>query len=259
MMGQANMNSKIMKTPLFLAILAFAAIGCGGDIQQLCFIQRPGLGGYAIVFTQTGAATGTCGPTSGTDLPDRLGDIYTIDKFRADQSQLGIRPGSLLNVVGKTIQLPTDASLALGDFQSSTPDANHTCLVPTLNAVTGEGGSSAGHAIQLSNVRFLTGSAYQGSQVELDATYTVNGCSRSYHGIGITPVVGCDPSDTNACSATGDPAAAIAASGINPSYPVACDAAAGALLPFRYNGSPTRSAAGGPVCWLTSETFPVLK
>jgi hypothetical protein len=253
------MNSQTMKTPLLLSVLASLAIGCGGDIQQLCFIQRPALGGYAIVYSATAAATGTCTPAENTILADRMGDIYTMDKFRADQSQLGIRPGSLLSVVGSTIQLPTTASLGLGDFQSLTPDANHTCLVPTLTAMTGEAGSAAGRGIQLSNIKFLTGSLYQGSQVEMDATYTVGTCSRTYHGIGITPIVGCDPADANACNAIGNPGAGIPASGINPSYPVACDAAAGALFPFRYNTSPTRSPAGGPICWLTSETFPALK
>src|SRR5262249_13546287 len=190
------------------------AIGCGGEIQQLCFIQRPGLGGYAIVFNQTGAASGTCGAAETAFLKDRMGDIYTMDKFREDQSQLGIRPGSLLTIIPAdptdptstdTIKRPTAASLALGDFDQLVPDANNTCVVKTLNAVTGEGGSSAGRGIQLTNVRFLTGSLYQGSQVEMDATYSLNACSRTYHGIGITPVVSCDTADANACNASGNP------------------------------------------------------
>ena len=257
MTGPANMNSKTMKTPLLLSVLAALAIGCGGDIQQLCAIQRPGLGGYAIVFTQTAARTGTCGATAPTDLPDRMGDIYTMDKFREDQTQLGVRPGSLANVVGTTIQLPKPASLGLGDFPSNVPAADSTCTVSTVTAMTGEG-SAAGREIQLSNVKFLSGALYQGSQVEMDATYTVAGCSRTYHGIGITPIVGCSTSDTNACNPTGDPGAGLPASGINPAYPVACDAAAGALFPFRYSGSPTRAPAGGPICWLTNENFPAI-
>jgi len=266
------MNSNVMKTPLILGILAFAAIGCGGDIQQLCFIQRPALGGYGIVFTATAAATGTCGATENAYLADTIGDMWMVDKFREDQSLVGLRPGSLLphgppNPVDGTFNLllPTAASLSTGDFASLTPDANNTCTVPTLNSVTGEGVVAAGRTIAPSKLVFLTGSLYQGSQMEVDATYGLNACTRTYHGIGITPIVNCDPSSASACDPIGNPSAGIPASGVNPSFPVECSAAAGALLPFRYTGpgasgaQPLGQPNGEPICFLKGSTFPQLK
>jgi hypothetical protein len=259
------MTAKTMKTPLFLSILALAAAGCG-DIEQKCYIQRPALGGYGMIFTATAAATGTCTPTETAALPDNLGDIYTMDKFRGDQSQVGVRPGSLLDVTAPspttgnfTIHAPTAASLALGDFASLTPDADHICTVPTLTVANGESPAATGRSIALSNLVFLTGSLYQGSQLQVDATYTVNGCSRPYHGLGLTPIVNCDPTNTAACDPVGNPGAGVPASGINASFPVTCDAAAGALLPFRYNGSPTGSSNGDPICWLDGTSFPVVQ
>jgi hypothetical protein len=262
MTGYQNMTAK-MKTPLFLSILALVIVGCGGDIEQKCYIQRPALGGYGFVFTATAAATGTCPDPS--VLPDTLGDIYTMDKFKQDQSQVGVRPGSLLDVGPVdpddgtfTILLPTSASLALGDFAALTPTADHLCTVPTLTTANGEG-SSAGRSIALSNLVFLTGSLYQGSQAEVDATYTVGGCSRTYHGLGVTPVAGCNPASSSACDPIGNPSGGVAPSGINPEFPVECNETVGALFPFRYSGSPTGSSAGGPVCWFTGSTFPQLK
>jgi hypothetical protein len=260
MTGHQNMTAKTMKIPLFLSVLALAAVGCGGDIEQKCYIQRPALGGYGIIFTATAAATGTCTPAETAELGDTIGDIYTMDKFREDQSQVGVRPGSLLDVNPATgrIAPPTAVGLALGDFANLTPDANHTCTVPTLTSASGVN-TSAGRSIDLSNLVFLTGSLYQGSQLEIDATYTVGSCSRTYHGLGITPVVDCDPAATNACDPFGNPGAGVPASGLNPSFPVTCNATNGALLPFRYNTAPTRSDDGDPVCWLDGNTFPVLK
>src|SRR4029453_5461384 len=264
MTGHLNMTANTLKAPLFLSILALVFVACGGDIEQKCYIQRPALGGYGFVFTATGAATGTCPDPS--VLPDTLGDIYTMDKFRQDQSQVGVRPGSLLDVGpvdpddGTFTILPGQpaSALALGDFAALTPDSNHLCTVPTLTTPTGAG-SAAGRAIALTNLVFLTGSLYQGSQAEVDATYTVGACSRTYHGLGVTPLVSCNPTASNACDPFGNPGQGVAASGINPDFPVECNAAVGAVFPFRYLGSPTGFTDGDPVCWFTGNTFPQLK
>jgi len=265
------MTGTTMKIRLLLSVLALAAVACGGDIEQKCYIQRPALGGYGIVFTATAAASGTCGAAENAFLADTIGDIWMMDKFREDQSQLGIRPGLLLPHGAPaadgtfTIALPTAASLSLGDFAALTPDASHLCKVPTMTSVTGEGAVAAGITLAISNVVFLTGSLYQGSQMEVDATWGLNSCTRTYHGIGITPIVNCDPAASNACDPLGNPSAGVPASGVNPDFPVSCSAAAGALFPNRYTGpggsgaQPLGQPNGDPVCFLTGSTFPQLK
>jgi hypothetical protein len=289
-MRPALFGSKTMKTSFIRCSMGILAAGlllpaCGGDITGTCLVQRRALGGYGIVFDRQGAATG--GGTCDTTLPARLGDTWTFDKYGADQTDLFMRPLSLTarerDTSGSQAFLTESLDPAHPDLASAkiglAPDANGICAVPSMTEVRQDivfedvddtdpdnpidlGPEPANpRSITVTSLKFLSSAQFQGSQMEVAATYTNGSCSANYTGIGITPLVSC-ASDTD-CDPFADPAAGRATgSGINPAYPVTCNTEVGALFPVRFssgNGAITTDQGGVGVCWLTGNTFPVLR
>jgi hypothetical protein len=267
-----------------LTLLTLATAGCGGDLTQTCLVQRRALGGYAVVLDRQAPATG--GPTCDTVLPARIGDIYTFDKYGADQTDLNMRPLSLtarlvVTATGHekflTESLDTQhADLAIGKI-GLTVGADGVCPVSNMSEVRQDvvfvNEDSADppndvpeppnpRSIVVTSAKFLSAPQYQGSQIEVTATYTNGGCTADYKGLGITPLVQCAADD--GCNPFADPAnGRSAGSGINPAYPVTCNTDVAALFPTRFNPvtggifDPGDLAPG--VCWLTKDTFPALR
>jgi hypothetical protein len=267
-----------------VAVLTLSA--CGTDIKGTCLVQRRALGGYAIVFDRQGAATG--GGNCDTTLPARLGDTWTFDKYGTDQTDLFLRPLSLtaraVDANGAQAFLPESLDPAHPDLASAkiglTPDSAGLCVVPSMTEVRQDvvfenfDDLSADEPVDLgpetpnprsitvTSLKFLSSAQYQGSQLEVAATYTNGACSADYTGIGITPLVQCENDD--ACNPFADPTKGRATgSGINPAYPVSCNTDVAQLFPVQFaaaTGGITTGADNLPgVCWLTGSTFPVLK
>jgi len=245
-----------MFKPSFLVLpLVVLLAACGGDVNQSCLVQRPGLGGYLFVMDRTGAVSGGAG-CDDTVLPTRLADNIRFDKLGADQLEVVFRAQSLL---------PVDAD-GNPDFPASTgdvargkigehPDADGICDVPSFTVANAVPALSDGtppnppRSVTLTNTRFLSAPAYQGSQAESDATYTIGACSATYHGLLLTPIAEC-ATDAD-CNPFADPATGRAAgSGVNPFYPVSCNMEVGALY-----GEDT----GTGICWLTGTNFPQIQ
>jgi len=242
-----------MFKPSFLVVPLVALLAaCGGDVNHACLVQRPGLGGYLFVMDRTGPVGGGAG-CDDTVLPTRMADNIRFDKLGAEQLEVVFRAQSLL---------PLDAD-GNPDFPASTgdvgrgeigahPDADGICDVAsftTANAVPAQSDGTPPdppRSITLTNTRFLSAPAYQGSQAESDATYTIGACSATYHGLLLTPIAAC-ATDAD-CNPFADPATGRASgSGVNPFYPVSCNMEVGAL----YGEDP-----GTGICWLTGTNFP---
>jgi len=270
---------------LLLAAVVLATSGCGTDITGTCIVQRRALGGYGVVLDRQGAATG--GANCDTVLPARLGDTWTFDKNGPDQTDLVMRPLSLTARVVDTASgdqafltesLDADhPDLANGTI-GLTPDATGTCDVASMTTVRqdvvflNEDSSTEPptdtpeppnpRSIAITSLKFLSAPQYQGSQLEVAATYTNGDCSASYTGIGLTPLVQCESDDN--CNPFADPAAGRSTgSGINPAYPVSCSNEVAQLFPVQFEagtgGITVGSENASGVCWLTGTTFPVLK
>jgi len=245
-----------MLKPSFLVVVPLALLAaCGGDVSTYCLVQRPSLGGYLFVMDRTGAVSGGAG-CDDTVLPPRLADNIHFDKLGADQREVVFRADSLL---------PVDAN-GDADFPASTgdvgrgqigasPNADGTCTVASFTTANAVAAKSDGtppdppRSITLTNTVFLSAPAYQGSQAQSDATYTIGACSANYHGLLLTPIVEC--TDDTGCNPFSDPANGRAAgSGVNPFYPVSCNLEVGALF-----GEPADTG----ICWFKGNTFPQLQ
>jgi hypothetical protein len=245
-----------MCKPSFLVVPLVALLAaCGGDVNTTCLVQRPALLGYLFVMDRTGSVSGGAG-CDDTVLPPRLADNLQFDKIGAAQTEVVFRAKSMLPVDAEgNVDFPaTTGDVGRGQIGTS-PDAQGICTVSTFTTANAVAAQSDGNppnparSITLSNTRFLSAPAYQGSQAESDATYTIGACSANYHGLLLTPIATCS-TDAD-CNPFADVANGRAAgSGINPFYPVSCNMEVGAL----YGEDP-----GTGICWLTGNTFPQIQ
>jgi len=235
--------------PLLMLLAA-----CGGDVNPTCLVRRPGLGGFIFVMDRTGPVSGGAG-CGDAELPPRQADNLQFDKLGADQREVVFRAQSLLpHDVNGEVDFPASTGDVGRGQIGSAPDSDGICTVPsftTANAVPASDGTPPDppRSITLSSTRFLSAPAYQGTQAESDATYTIGPCSAAYHGLLLTPVVTCG-SDAD-CNPFADPAnGRPAGSGLNPFYPVSCNEDAGTLY---------GEDAGTGICWFTGNSFPQIQ
>jgi|GEM_PF-366051 hypothetical protein len=242
-----------MFKPSFLVVPLVALLAaCGGEVNTTCLVQRPSLGGYLFVMDRTGPVSGGAGCDDSV-LPPRLADNLNFDKLGADQKEVVFRAQSMLpHDANGDVDFPASTGDVGRGQIGDTPDAQGVCSVATFSTANAVPALSDGtppdpaRSIALSNTKFLSAPAYQGSQAESDATYTIGACSASYHGLLLTPIATCG-SDAD-CNPFADPAIGRAAgSGVNPFYPVSCNMEVGAL----YGEDP-----GTGICWFTGNTFP---
>ena len=245
-----------MCKPSFLLLPLVALLAaCGGDVNTSCLVQRPTLGGYLFVMDRTGPVSGGAGCDDSV-LPPRQADNIRFDKLGAQQLEVVFRAESMLPVdADGNVDFPaTTGDVGRGEI-GATPDAQGICTVSSFTTANAVPALSDGNppnpprSITLSNTRFLSAPAYQGSQAESDATYTIGACSANYHGLMLTPIVTCR-TDAD-CNPFADPANGRAAgSGVNPLYPVSCNMEVGAL----FGEDP-----GTGICWFTGNTFPQIQ
>jgi hypothetical protein len=126
--------------------------------------------------------------------------------------------------------------VSTGDFVSTTPDDDDVCSVPVLSPAEYQADPATRIKYEWSKVRLLVTTAYPGTQMVGELTYTENDCTASYSVMGLWPGVACEgknaegkPSgmpDPALCDPNADPASGRATgSGINPDLEerVACD------------------------------------
>ena len=244
----------MLKASSLVVPLLVSLAACGGDVNQTCLVQRPGLGGFIFVMDRTGPVSGGAG-CDDTQLPPRQADNLQFDKLGADQREVVFRARSLLpHDANGEVALPASTGDVGRGQIGSAPDSDGICTVPsftTAKAVPANDGTPPDppRSITLSSTRFLSAPAYQGTQAESDATYTIDSCLATYHGLLLTPVVTCE-SDAD-CHPFADPASGRGVgSGLNPFYPVSCSIEVGALY---------GEDQGTGICWFTGNTFPQIQ
>jgi hypothetical protein len=210
-----------------------------------------GRGGFAARYTLVAGSKqgeGSCDSLKGEIVglekynPGQMGEQKTPDLTRA---VLAIQASTLGNLAstaeGAGIAVDRAKVVSLGDFASTTPDAEDVCRVPTLTpsevalpAIDTAPATDVRYA--WSNVRVRVTPAYPGTQMAADLTITQDGCSAAYKVLGLWPAVGCEKLDDNGngtgqpdasrCDPEADPdAGRPTGSGINPDFKsvVACD------------------------------------
>jgi hypothetical protein len=231
-----------LSTAVAGVVLALGLSGCANDIQTACIVQRTGGGvSYLVRLDATAPATGAC--TTGS-LPDLRNDRYRMDKIGADQTTFQMRADSIHPVDDSdptapfAVPDPLDPDPAHKLFAETGipahPDADQICAIQDVPEIrqdfllTSEvtAGTPNARSIKLSNLKFLDGAEYQGTEFVADGVYTIGDCTRPYtvRGLSITQtcasVADCDPTPDPATGRFG---------GINSNYSIECQSGAGSF------------------------------
>jgi len=285
-MTLARGNQKTMYTRIVRALL-IATVGglvaCSGMPPPPCFVQRPALGGYAVLFERQVAAPAGCvdvdflgggSPGPGPSSPKQWWENLRIDLYT---NQLIVFRSDTLPYYNPAhpnypAPIPDDAFISKGTLpRDPTPEGGQQiCTVTDFSAIgepsdpLGLGGAEAQYGIHVTEAKFLNGARYQGSMALFTADITFGTCTAKYQGIGLTPSAylgllgqGTQPSCLNDadCSpfAGPDPSRSLG-SGYNADYDVTCRTDIGAVFEF----GPEDPQEG--VCYTKpGATFPALK
>lgn len=201
-------------------------------------------GYFAAEYTLTeGDPASTCGQL--------LGDVLGMQTYAQEGGKNGtpnyqdadvaIRPeslGALFDYAEARGAVDGDVVFydgnAIGTFTDGFPDDDSFCMIDTFGAATmslpdieevpddpatdDEDESLPAQAAtevtyKWSDARFVVSADAQGTQFEADLEYTADGCTASYHVVGVYPAVGCESNDD--CNDDEN--------GINPSFALRCN------------------------------------
>jgi hypothetical protein len=235
------MHKDAMKR-LFGSILALATL-----LALLPSCDQPkasctaGVGPFAVKYTLKKMGGGACDNLKGEIIglakynPLKEGEKTIQDLTKA---YLVIRTSKLgdLSLAPGAPSVDAADIVSTGDFDSTTPDDDDVCSVPELSPAEFNQDPDTHIKYEWSKIRLLVTTAYPGTQMVGELTYTEGNCTASYSVIGLWPGVSCEgkneddmPSgvaDQARCDPKADPASGRATgSGINPDLEkrVTCD------------------------------------
>lgn len=212
-----------MRTTLLrLVAPALLVAGCAPDIPQPCLVGRADSSAY--VGSLTLKADQTIAPECAAATPPQRVELYGVEKYSppGKASTVAILPLDL----DQNPVFPGDTPpLSEGPFTAQDADASGFCSVPILSVEQGDVPDGAGGSrvvsYLFSDLLFLAGPAYQGTQFSASLHYVDGACAADYDVIAVWPAVGC--ATTADCNPAQDISQGIFGSGINSAYPVACD------------------------------------
>lgn len=222
---------------------AVATVAFTASCAQPVINCAAGHGAFAAEYTLTeGDPASVCGQL--------IGDVLGMQTYVQEgedgrpnyqDADLAIRPeslGVLIDYAEARGAIEGDdtfyAANAIGSFTDGFPDADGFCVasdfadssvslpdiaeMPDDPMTPDEDESLPAQAAidvqyQWSNVRVVVTADAQGTQFEADLDYTQDGCSASYHVVGVYPAVGCETNED--CNDD--------ANGINPDFAVRCN------------------------------------
>ena len=128
----------MLKASSLVVPLLVSLAACGGDVNQTCLVQRPGLGGFIFVMDRTGPVSGGAG-CDDTQLPPRQADNLQFDKLGADQREVVFRARSLLpHDANGEVALPASTGDVGRGQIGSAPDSDGICTVPSFTTAKAE-------------------------------------------------------------------------------------------------------------------------
>jgi hypothetical protein len=212
--------------------------------------------GYAAKYTLTKDPLPACAAKPGFL---KKGDILGLETYHPrasgggekgqkpdfEKTLVAISADSLGNLLaGRTADpTPGHTPYALGEFASVEPKGGFCAVhsmkpaeqhLPEHTTTEGETVPATRVRYDWRNVRVYVTPDAPGTQLSADLTYTENDCSADYHVVGVWPAVDCEATGADG-KGTGKPDEAkckpddpehgrMTGSGINPDFPVACDA-----------------------------------
>jgi len=202
--------------------LAVLAAGCAPGIPQPCLVGRADSSAYVASLTLK--AGQTIAPECSAATPSQRVELYGVEKYSppGSASTLAILP---LDLEQNPVFPGDTPPLSEGAFAAEDADASGYCSVPALSVEQGDvpDGSGGSRVVSylFSDLRFLAGPAYQGTQMAGSLHYSDGACAADYDLIAVWPAVSC--LSTSDCNPAQDISQGIFGSGINSAYPVVCN------------------------------------
>jgi hypothetical protein len=196
---------------LAVGSLAMVLAGCSQSLTP-CQLQQSATGGYVVKLTRVGAASSAACDTA-TKTPAIFSDVWVFDQY-TDRL-----------VVGKSVAIPHPATsipdspvYGKGHFTTELPDNSspRICKVDTLTTQTNGLAGAALLSYAVTNMEFLSGTDFLGTEFKADATVQRGGCTGTYTVQALSPTVGCET------SADCDPFKKPFSSGIQSNYNQTC-------------------------------------
>jgi hypothetical protein len=224
---------------LAVGALAMVVTGCSQSLTP-CQLQQSATGGYVVKLTRVGGATSpACEDAAAT--PPIFSDVWVFDQYLD------------FLIVGKSVVIPHPPTsepnspvYGKGHFTTELPNDSspRICTVDSLTTMTNGLSGAALLSYAVTDMEFLSGTEFLGTEWKANAVVERGGCTASYTVQALAPPVGCEE------AADCDPFAQPLGSGIQSNYQQTCVLDAWTADAAAFLGS-------SGVCFLTAE-FPSL-
>jgi hypothetical protein len=160
--------------------------GCPSAELAPCQTLPSVQGGYVVKLTRKEGVPTGC---TEADTPAQFSDIWAFDTV-ADRNVIG---SSILLPIPDTGPVP-DTLIFKGTFSAERSDSNDTCTIPALSTIS-DSSSGTFLSYAVTNMTWLSGSAYQGAEFKAEVAFTRGTCSANYDALSLSPAVGCETTD----------------------------------------------------------------
>jgi len=185
--------------------LGLAGAGCATQPDPVCAVARREAGYYAVAWTPVNAGT-----TCNLDLKTRVSMQKYSGAAGSTQRDVAIKPTSFNGASAPANSEPVPSggasvattAITMSQFKEVLPDSDLNgipiCTTADFStpATFTDPTKHVGASYTFSNVRFLEGAKYLGSEFAADVAYTATNsdgstCSANFHAVGIAPAVSC--------------------------------------------------------------------
>lgn len=162
---------------------ALVTAGCSVTVEWDCQTMPAIQGGYVVRFTRSADAGTGCE----TLTPSEMSDVWVFETH-AD-SEIGVHPVSMPYPDPPPDTLPPNL-VGAGRFTTREADSSDRCRIESLTTMSDDSsGTLLSYAV--SNMEWLGGPVYQGSEFQSDVTVTVGSCTAAYKAQALSPAVAC--------------------------------------------------------------------
>ena len=228
------------------AALASALVtgGCSTTVGSECQTEAATSGGYVVRFSRSGDAAAGCE----TQTPFEMSDVWVFDTLAS--SEIRAHSVSMPYPDPPPDTLPPNL-VGAGKFTTREADSNDRCWVESLTTMSDDStGTLLSYAV--TNMEWLGGPAYQGTEFQTDVVVKVGSCTAPYTAQALSPAVGCDT------DADCDPFKQPFSSGIASGLDQGCTTASWTATVTTYLASLPGNSNTAGVCFLR-QPFPSLK
>ena len=247
MNAQIKRLEKTMTRKISSAVLVIGAIlatACGSAELAPCQVLPSVQGGYVLHFTLNGTAAG---------CPAEFSDLWGINnnypaEIQGEHGGIRIDYRSMTMPQPEVMPGPPNGLYGYGLWDAEFTDANASCTMPSMDAITGDSNALDGATTTTvtytpTALTYLSGAAYQGAEFKGTVGVSSGACTGTYSVLALSPAHGCSTNED--C----DPFSTPFGSGIFPPFDQACFLA----TTHPWLAAATAFLGSDGVCFLKSE------